>query len=351
MIPIVVKGHERPINQLKYNTDGDLLFSISHDRRVCIWFSDTGELFGTTDKHGGAVNCIDIDRKSTFFITCSTDFAIQFWNLKTGELLEYEHENKEGEVVRGPMRIKYSAIPRFLQIHPDENKLLLVQDTKMNQPSAIVIYDIDMHDLENPVLKQNKVIYPKGSPYVKAVWTYDGKRIIAAHQDGSVSRTCVETGECELSAKVHNDNIVDLQMSQDRSYFITASRDETAVLLPVDGDFQTMKKKFQGDTGLNSAAISPIKDIIIAGGGKKSIEVTTSSGGKFEAHFFNKLFQADLGRVGGHFGPINSIAIHPYGTSYASGSEDGTIRIHHFDKSYFEFDYNEVIKEGVEDTE
>jgi hypothetical protein len=30
-----------------------------------------------------------------------------------------------------------------------------------------------------------------------------------------------------------------------------------------------------------------------------------------------------------------SIAVHPAGTMYASGGEDGFVRVHHFDDSYF----------------
>ena len=29
------------------------------------------------------------------------------------------------------------------------------------------------------------------------------------------------------------------------------------------------------------------------------------------------------------------IAVHPGGTSYASGGEDGFVRVHHFDDSYY----------------
>jgi translation initiation factor 3 subunit I len=29
------------------------------------------------------------------------------------------------------------------------------------------------------------------------------------------------------------------------------------------------------------------------------------------------------------------IAVHPAGTMYASGGEDGFVRVHHFDESYF----------------
>jgi hypothetical protein len=34
-----------------------------------------------------------------------------------------------------------------------------------------------------------------------------------------------------------------------------------------------------------------------------------------------------------------SIDVHPAGTAYASGGEDGYVRVHHFDKSYFDFMY------------
>lgn len=33
--------------------------------------------------------------------------------------------------------------------------------------------------------------------------------------------------------------------------------------------------------------------------------------------------------------PNCRIAVHPAGTSYASGGEDGFVRVHHFDESYF----------------
>jgi translation initiation factor 3 subunit I len=32
---------------------------------------------------------------------------------------------------------------------------------------------------------------------------------------------------------------------------------------------------------------------------------------------------------------FSRIAVHPAGTSYASGGEDGYVRVHHFDESYF----------------
>jgi len=47
MKPLCLKGHERSITKIKYNRDGDLLFSASKDKTPCVWFADNGERLGT----------------------------------------------------------------------------------------------------------------------------------------------------------------------------------------------------------------------------------------------------------------------------------------------------------------
>jgi translation initiation factor 3 subunit I len=65
-----------------------------------------------------------------------------------------------------------------------------------------------------------------------------------------------------------------------------------------------------------------------------NVTTTSSSSGKFESQFFHMLYEEEFGRVKGHFGPINDIAVHPHGKSYASGSEDGYVRLHPFVATY-----------------
>lgn len=71
------------------------------------------------------------------------------------------------------------------------------------------------------------------------------------------------------------------------------------------------------------------------------MDVTTTSArqGKFEARFYHKIFEDEIGRVRGHFGPLNTVACDPTGKGYASGGEDGYVRVHQFDKGYFDFMY------------
>lgn len=107
-------------------------------------------------------------------------------------------------------------------------------------------------------------------------------------------------------------------------------------------------KTYVADTPLNSATITPKKDFVILGGGQAAMDVTRTSArqGKFEARFYHKIFEDEIGRVRGHFGPLNTVAADPTGKSYASGGEDGYVRVHHFDKGYFDFNY-EVERERI----
>jgi len=51
--PLLLMGHERALTKIKFNRDGDLLFSVSKDNQPSVWFSENGERLGTFDGHQG----------------------------------------------------------------------------------------------------------------------------------------------------------------------------------------------------------------------------------------------------------------------------------------------------------
>lgn len=98
-------------------------------------------------------------------------------------------------------------------------------------------------------------------------------------------------------------------------------------------------KTFTTETPLNSAALAPLKPYVsislfsaslaisvppfsrlgisltelfrtkvLLGGGQDAMSVTTTSlrQGKFETRFWHKIFEEEVGRVKGHFGPVNT---------------------------------------------
>lgn len=67
-----------------------------------------------------------------------------------------------------------------------------------------------------------------------------------------------------------------------------------------------------------------------------AVTTTSSKQGKFEITFYDHCFDDELGSIGGHFGPVNTLTFSPDGRSIVSGGEDGYVRINHLDADYFE---------------
>jgi len=200
------------------------------------------------------------------------------------------------------------------------------------------------------------MVMPKGSKATIARFGYLNKYIIVGHDDGSISKWQVESAEMLTKVKPHTAQIQDLQFSKEMDMFITASKDFTAKLF--DAESLDVLKVYATERNVNGAAISPLRAHIILGGGQEAMSVTTTraNAGKFEVRLFHQVFEEEIGRIKGHFGPINTVAFHPSGkgydlfccriigvltTRFASGGEDGYIRLHEFDPDYFKFKYDE----------
>lgn len=83
--PLILQGHDRAITQVKYNREGDLIFSAAKDNKPSVWFSSNGERLGTFDGHQGAVWCIDVDWKTSRLLSGGGDMTIRIWDVERGE--------------------------------------------------------------------------------------------------------------------------------------------------------------------------------------------------------------------------------------------------------------------------
>ena len=311
----------------RYNRDGDLLFSVAKDKVISVWYTSNGERLGTYEGHQGAIWTIDVSPDSRILASGASDNTVKLWEIATGKCV------KTWEYPTAIKRVEFSE---------DGKQLLAVTEKRMGFLGTIVVYDIRYgEDLSDQSDEHSiKITCEDAKPKV-ACWSFLDKYIISCHEDGTVVQWDAKTGDYNMSMEVHefDTDIMDMQMSPDRTYFITSGKDKTSRLVS-SGDLSVLKT-YVADTPVNTATITPRKDFVILGGGQAAMDVTTTSArqGKFEARFYHKIFEDEIGRVKGHFGPLNSIAVHPKGISYASGGEDGYVRMHVFDKPYFDFMY------------
>jgi len=322
MRPILLQGHERSLTQIKYNAEGDLLFSVSKDQLINVWYTHNGERLGTYDSHNGTVWTIDVDSETRFLVSGSADNTMKLWEVSTGKCL-YTWEF--------PTAVKRVAFSE------DDSQVVCVTEQRMGYQSAIRVFDINREgDGRTQSVEPVYFFNPIGSKATVVAFASEPHQILTGHESGKVSIWDAKTGEELLSNEhAHRDVVTDLQLHPDRTYFVTSSKDKTARLH--DTKTLAVLKTFPTETPLNSAAIAPLRPYVLLGGGQEAMNVTTTSArqGKFETRFWHRIFEEEVGRVKGHFGPINTIAVHPSGKSYASGGEDGFVRVHHFDDSYF----------------
>lgn len=318
-----MKGHERPLTFLKYNRDGDLLFSCAKDHNPTVWFADNGERLGTYRGHNGAVWSCDISWDSSRLLTGSADQTVKLWNVRTGEQL---------------FTFKFDSPARSVDFSVGEKLAVMTTDPFMEKTSAIhvkhIAEDIEDQDNESVVVMRG----PNGR-INRAVWGPLNKTIISCGEDAIIRVWDPVTGQEIMSTKDHENGhkkpITSLSMSEDQSHFLTGSLDKSAKLW--DTRSLTLIKTYVTERPVNAVTMSPLLDHVVLGGGQDASAVTTTDhrAGKFEAKFFDKILQEEIGGVKGHFGPINALAFNPDGKSFASGGEDGYVRLHHFDQDYF----------------
>jgi len=319
----MLHGHERAITSIRYNREGDLLFSSAKDKQPNVWYSLNGERLGTFVGHEGAVWAIDVNWDTTKFMSGAADNQLLLWDCKTGKVIG---------------KIGTNTSVRTCQFSYSGTMACYSTDKQGRHPCELFVIDVRTPDSagSSSILKMTF-----DSPKITSLlWGAVDETIITGHENGMLQQWDTRTGKMIASTKDHTASIIDIQMNKDSSFFVTASKDNTAKLFDAENLF--CLKTYKTERPVNSAAISPIYDHVVLGGGQDAMDVTTTSTriGKFDSRFFHLVFEEEFGRVKGHFGPINSVAFHPDGRSYSSGGEDGYIRVHTFDNSYFDYSFD-----------
>lgn len=257
MRPYLLKGHSRPLTQVKYNKEGDLLVSCAKDQQPCLWLADDGTRIGTFDGHNGSIWTCEISLDSSRLVTASADQSVRIWDLPTGKELH---------------QIKLNEPCRACALSVGEQMLAFTTDSFMGAKPRIQVYDID---LQNPssMDKEPRLLIDCPSGRITRIFFIDfNKTLLTSHDGGWVRRWDVASGELLQEAQIHEDAIQDMQLApNDGTYAITASLDKTAKL--IDTATLEVLKTYKTGRFVQSAAISPAFDHVLLGGGQDASQV------------------------------------------------------------------------------
>jgi len=322
--PIIIQGHTRPLTMVKYNREGDLLFTCAKDHTPSVWYADNGERIGTYEGHNGTVWCIDVNFDSTRLLTGGADNMCKLWNVETGVCLH---------------TWKHTAPVRDVRFSMGDKRFLSVLDNIMGNVATIFVWELDLSDIANTPDCPTHTMLGHTNKVHRALWGPINRSIFSASDDTTIRVWSPETGEQKgIVEGVHTKRISDMQFSWDMTLIVTSCADHWVRLF--EASTLTLLKAFNTERNINSAVVSPLASCpyLIAAGGQDAMSVTTTASkqGNFHASFYDHVFDDELGRVDGHFGPVNTLAIAPHGRAYTSGGEEGYVRIHHLPQDYFD---------------
>eukprot|EP00999_Lentomonas_sp_LEN2_P003017 NODE_873_length_1140_cov_109.052320_g831_i0.p1 GENE.NODE_873_length_1140_cov_109.052320_g831_i0~~NODE_873_length_1140_cov_109.052320_g831_i0.p1 ORF type:complete len:331 (+),score=55.30 NODE_873_length_1140_cov_109.052320_g831_i0:76-1068(+) len=321
--PFALHGHTRSVTRVKFNFDSDLLFSTAKDLSPTVWSSETGIRLGTYEGHTGAVWDCDVNFSSTMLATAGGDGLAKLWDLRTGQEIA---------------SIDHGCPVRSVGFSHGDTMLFTVTDKSFGNNPAISIYNLPGGT--PGAVSENKATYNaflRHEAYEKitcALWGPTNDTIYFSSDDGSIVVFNLEKQTEEAWTTAHRGEVKRFSFDTDYCTFVSGSVDQTAKLF--DAKTLTCLKTYENDKQVNDVAIHPQKNQVLLAGGYDAQSITNLShkANKFETRFFHKVFCEELASVAGHFGPVNAISLSRDGRCFASGGEDGFVRLHHFDEKF-----------------
>ncbi|KAJ9140927.1 hypothetical protein P3X46_031517 [Hevea brasiliensis] len=289
-VPLVCHGHSRPVVDLFYSPvtpDGFFLISASKDSSPMLRNGETGDWIGTFEGHKGAVWSCCLDTNALRAASGSADFTAKVWDALTGdELHSFEHKH----IVRS---CAFSVDTRLLLTGGVEKVLRIF-------------------DLSRPDAPPREVDKSPGSVRTVA-WLHSDQTILSSCTDmGGVRLWDVRSGKIVQTLETKS-SVTSAEVSQDGRYITTC---DGSMVTFWDANHFGLVKSYNMPCTVESASLEPkYGNKFIVGGEDMWIHV-------YDFHTGDEIVCNK-----GHHGPVHCVRFSPGGESYASGSEDGTIRI------------------------
>ncbi|KAF1816254.1 WD40 repeat-like protein [Eremomyces bilateralis CBS 781.70] len=328
VVPLTCHGHSRPITHLSFSStvDDDQFYLVSacKDNNPMLRDGITGDWIGTFIGHKGAVWQTRLSSDATLAATGSADFSAKVWDTHTGEALCTLQHN---HIVRSvafpnqprPQILATGGMEKKLRIFDVSQSITSTNNTNGNGANGL--NGASAHEATPPSYEIGPGIH--GGTIKSIVWTHDPNVLVTAADDkmirwwdlrsrGPISEYQVDglIGSCELSPGSLD--------SREGAGVLSVAAGKTVYFFE-GGQPGTLIKKLDLGHEVACVALNTQQRKFVTGAtGDTWVRVWDFDAGT----------ELETGK--GHHGPIWSVSFSPDGKLYATGSEDGTIKLWKF---------------------
>ncbi|KAF4316918.1 hypothetical protein G195_009673 [Phytophthora kernoviae 00238/432] len=267
---------------------------------------DSGDWIGTFEGHKGAVWSAKLDNEAEFAATGSADFSVKIWDALTGDVvatLEHKHVVKSVAFSTDGARLLTAGHEKLLRVFDVQGVKEQLQMYKAEGRTGIV------------VLPPSPLVEMQTAQQIRKIAVLGDTLAATGEVDGTVTIWDLDAYKQMRQFKVDAD-VMDMEASRDGSV-LTIAAGKQVYFYDVAKDFALLHSfpmpiSFAEEGG---ASLHPRESKFVAGGSDTWVRVFDFKTGELlETHK-------------GHHGPVRCLRYSPSGDSFATGSEDGTIRI------------------------
>lgn len=285
---LTCSGHTRPVVDLAFSSvtpSGFFLISACKDGKPMLRQGDTGDWIGTFVGHKGAVWGVALNKDASKAASGSADFEAKLWDAITGEELH---------------TFSHPHIVKSVNFNSDDSKLLTASNDKK----------VRIFDLHRPE-EGGQTLTGHTSAVKKALFLHDDKRIVSASDDKTVrfwdATSLEEIKQLEFETQPNS-----LEISPNGDILLI-THGHSVSFCNIE-NFEKIKE-YSVPSQVNSASLHPDQSVFVCGGDD------------FKMYKFDYETGSEIESFKGHFGPVHCVQFSPDGELYASGSEDGTLRL------------------------
>ncbi|KAI8805760.1 WD40-repeat-containing domain protein [Cladochytrium replicatum] len=289
--PLTCTGHTRPVVDLHFShyapTGEFFLISACKDSIPILRRGSTGDWVGSFQGHKGAVWSARLSRDASVSVTGSADFTAKVWN------------NVEGTPL---LTLNHSHVVRAVDLSDDARYVVTGGYEK-----KVRVFDLQSKDPTTPI----RVL--EGSTSEIKSLLLDAAHGLVFNGDGKELRVWDLQVNKQVTSRHFENDITSLKFSFDKKKMIVTAGKKVyfynAVTAALEREIDTTIKA-------SSASLHPDGSKVVVGGSEDLwVRVYDYATGQ-ETEVYK-----------GHHGPIHCVSYSPDGYLYATGSEDGTVRL------------------------